>query len=198
MSNEVLSNVELYTDGSSLKNPGASGLAYVIRYWEVANGSDMPAAKTIEGSQGFRLSTNNRMEIMAAIHGLNKIISSLGSPSGFQGVTQISLSSDSEYLCNAINQRWIQKWQQNNWMTSGFRDKKPQPVKNKDLWEQIVTIQNTLQESGVALMVNHIKGHSGHEFNEQCDKMAVAASTDSSKHIVDEVYEQTMTAYNRR
>lgn len=198
MSNEVMGNIELYTDGSSLKNPGASGLAYVIRYLEIANDGDMPVAKTVEGSQGFRLSTNNRMEIMAAIHGLNKIISSLGNIPGFQGVTQINLSSDSEYLCNAINQRWIQKWQQNNWMTSGFRDKKPQPVKNKDLWEQIVTIQNTLQNAAITLVVNHVKGHSGHEFNEQCDKMAVAASTDTSKHMVDEVYEQTMTAYNRR
>lgn len=194
----MINTIELYTDGSSLKNPGASGLAYVIRYMEIANDGDMPVPKTIEGSQGFRLSTNNRMEISAAIYGLNRIINCVENDPVFQGASQINLSSDSEYLCNAINQRWIQKWQQNNWMTSGFRDKKPQPVKNKDLWEQIVSIQNALQGFGITLVVNHVKGHNGHEFNEQCDKMAVAASTDTSNHIVDEVYEQTMTAYNRR
>lgn len=190
--------IELYTDGSSLKNPGASGLAYIIRYWETSGGSDMPQSNTMEGSQGFRLSTNNRMEIMAALYGLNKIINSLQTDDNFKGATQINLSSDSEYLCNAINQHWIQKWQQNNWMTSGFRDRKPQAVKNKDLWEKIVEVQNKLQGLGVTLTVTHVKGHNGHEFNEQCDKMAVAASTDSTKHIIDDVYEQTMTAYNRR
>lgn len=190
--------IELYTDGSSLKNPGASGLAYVIRYWESDGGNDMPKASTMDGSQGFRLSTNNRMEIMAAIYGLNRIIDVVQNDQKFQGAAQINLTSDSEYLCNAINQHWIQKWQQNNWMTSGFQGRKPQAVKNKDLWEQIVGIQNTLQGLGIALTVVHVKGHSGHEFNDQCDKLAVAASTDSTKHLIDNVYEQTMTAYNRR
>lgn len=190
--------IELYTDGSSLKNPGASGLAYVVRYWENNGGSDLPVSKMIEGSQGFRLSTNNRMEVMAAIYGLNIIIKSLQSEETFRGATQINMSSDSEYLCNAINQRWIQKWQQNNWMTSGFQGRKPQAVKNKDLWEQVVNIQTALQNNGIALIVNHVKGHSGQEFNEQCDKLAVAASSDGTKHIIDEVYEQSMTAYNRR
>lgn len=190
--------IELYTDGSSLKNPGASGLAYVIRYWESKNGDDMPTPNIIEGNQGFRLSTNNRMEIMAAIHGLRKIIDTVKGNSEFQGVSQVNLASDSDYLCKAVNQGWIQKWQQNNWMTSGFQGKKPQPVKNKDLWEQIITLQSELQSLGITLLVNHINGHSGHEFNEKCDKLAVAASNDSSKHLIDEIYEQTMTAYNRR
>lgn len=190
--------IELYTDGSSLKNPGASGLAYVIRYWESKNSDDMPTPNIIEGNQGFRLSTNNRMEIMAAIHGLRKIVDMVKGNSEFQGISQVNLASDSEYLCKAVNQGWIQKWQQNNWMTSGFQGKKPQPVKNKDLWEQIITLQRELQSLGITLLINHINGHSGHEFNEKCDKLAVAASNDSSKHLIDEIYEQTMTAYNRR
>lgn len=190
--------IELYTDGSSLKNPGASGLAYIIRYWETVEGNDMPQSKTEEGNQGFRLSTNNRMEIMAAIYGLKKIMEMVDTNPSFTGASQINLSSDSEYLCNAINQKWIQKWQQNNWMTSGFQGRQPQSVKNKDLWEQVVDIQNSLQSHGIVLTVTHVKGHSGHEFNEQADKLAVAASMDGTKHLIDEVYERTMTSYNRR
>lgn len=189
--------IEVYSDGSSLKNPGASGLAYVIRYWDNVDG-EMPSATIMDGSQGFRLSTNNRMEIMGAIYGLKKTIELINTDERFKGVRQVNLASDSEYLCNAITNGWLQRWQQNNWMTSGFQGRKPQAVKNKDLWEQIVDIQATLQNLGLTLIVNHVKGHNGHEFNEQCDKLAVAASNDSSKHLIDEVYEQTMTVYNRR
>ena len=190
--------IELYTDGSSLKNPGASGLAYVIRYWDCPEDSDLPQPVIEEGSQGFRLSTNNRMEIMAAIYGLKRIIEMVQGDSKFSGCGQVNLSSDSEYLCNAINLRWIQKWQQNNWMTSGFQGRQPKDVKNKDLWEQVIALQNQMQSIGLNLTVNHVKGHNGHEFNEQADKLAVAASNNSTNHLIDEVYEKTMTVYNRR
>lgn len=189
--------IELYTDGSSLKNPGASGLSYIIRYWIDNDNNDMPEAKIIEGSQGFRLSTNNRMEIMAGIFGLNKIIECINNGT-MSGYTQINLSSDSEYFCNAVNQRWIQKWVQNNWMTSGFRGSAPKSVKNKDLWEQFIDIQEKLQNIGIALTMIHVKGHNGHEFNEQADKMAVAASNDTTNHLIDEVYEKTSNIMNRR
>lgn len=188
--------IELYTDGSSLKNPGASGLGYIIRYWETAPGNDnIPAPNIIEGSQGFRLSTNNRMELMAGIYGLDEIIKKLQDGS-FQGASQINLTSDSKYFCDAINQKWIQRWQQHNWMTSGFKGSTPQPVKNQDLWEQIISIQDRLAGLGVALVLFHIPGHNGHEFNERADKLAVAASTGNA-HIIDEMYERTTNVKNR-
>ena len=134
--------IELYTDGSCLRNPGAGGLAYIIRYWEVKGDTDLPEPKVIEGNQGFRLTTNNRMEIMAGIYGLNFIIDQINSGT-FSGATQINLTSDSEYFCNAINQKWINKWMENNWMTSGFKGSQPKPVKNKDLWEQVIEIENS-------------------------------------------------------
>ena len=190
--------IELYTDGSSLQNPGASGLAYIIRYW-VDNGDDqMPEAKIIEGNQGFRLSTNNRMEIMAGIYGLKKIIECIKTNPEFSGSTQVNLSSDSEYFCNAVNQRWIQKWVQNNWMTSGFKGSAPKSVKNKDLWEQVIEVQDTLKDLGINLTLIHIKGHNGHEFNERADKLAVEASKNSTNHLIDEVYEKTSSYMNRR
>ena len=189
--------IELYTDGSSLQNPGASGLAYIIRYWVDNMDDQMPEQKTIEGNQGFRLSTNNRMEIMAGIYGLRKIIECINNGT-INRPAQINLSSDSEYFCNAVNQRWINKWVQNNWMTSGFRGSAPKSVKNKDLWEQVIDIQNTLQNMGINLTLIHIKGHNGHEFNEKCDQLAVAASKDNTNHLIDEIYEKTTNVMNRR
>lgn len=188
--------IELYTDGSCSRNPGAGGLGYIIRYWESKNDNDLPEAKTIEGNQGFRLTTNNRMEIMAAIYGL-KTIMDLMMNGTFSGVTQINLTSDSEYLCKAINQRWINKWMENNWMTSSFKGNQPKPVKNKDLWEQVISIQEKLKEMNVNLTVTHIEGHAGHEFNERADQLATSA-TAGTNHIIDEVYEKTTLVINRR
>lgn len=188
--------IELYTDGSCLKNPGAGGLAYIIRYWEVKGDTDLPESKIIEGNQGFRLTTNNRMEIMAGIYGLNFIIDQINSGT-FSGVTQINLTSDSEYFCNAINQKWINKWMENNWMTSGFKGSQPKPVKNKDLWEQVIEIENKLKSMNITFTIAHIKGHAGHEFNEKADKLAVAAST-GTNHIIDEIYERTTNVINGR
>lgn len=184
----ITSPVELYTDGSSLRNPGASGLAYVIRYWNDKNDGSRPEAELIEGNQGFRLSTNNRMEIMAALWGLRTIIAKI-SDGTLTGTKQINLQSDSEYFCKAINQRWIAKWSQNNWMTSGFKGQKPKPVKNKDLWEQVVELQEKISNMGIVLSVSHIDGHSGHQFNERADQLAVQASNGTNL-IIDEVYEK--------
>ena len=199
--------VELYTDGSCSHNPGAGGLAYVIRYWEQSEGSEIPLLKDIEGSAGFRLTTNNRMEIMAAIYGVKRIIEEINK--GIISTQQINLSSDSEYLCNAINKNWIVRWSENNWMTSAFQGRKSQPVKNKDLWIQVLDFQKELKSKNINLVVEHVTAHldknnkdnnytDKNEYNDKCDKLAVAATADSSKHIIDEVYEKTSTVYNRR
>ena len=198
--------VELYTDGSCLKNPGPGGLAYIIRYW-VDNGTDMPEVKEIDGNQGFRLTTNNRMEIMAGIYGLKAVIDNINAGI-IQSPTQINLSTDSQYFCNAVNQGWLNRWQQNNWMTSGFRGSQPQPVKNKDLWEQVIEVQKQLRQMSINLSMSFVKGHAtdelkekkpdpNYEWNDKADKLAVAASTGLT-HIADEVYEKTTIVVNRR
>lgn len=190
--------VELYTDGSCLKNPGAGGYGYVIRYWETTGeDGDLPEAKSIENKQGYRLTTNNRMEIMASIAGVNNVIELIRSGQ-FSGVSQLNIISDSEYLCNAVNQRWIDKWQENNWMTSGWKGSQPQPVKNKDLWEQVLKYKKDLQELGVNLTLTWVKGHDNTEFNEVADKLAVSASHDSTNHLIDTMYEQNSPILNRR
>lgn len=190
----VMSSVDLYTDGSALKNGNsAGGLGYIIQYTEQGESEfDSMSTRTIEGNQGFRLTTNNRMEIMAAIYGINAIIENVQSGT-LAGINTIALYSDSAYLCNAINQKWIAKWASNNWMTSGFQGRQPTPVKNKDLWEQIIEIQDKLVNMGISLTVTHVQGHADNALNNRADQLAVAASNASSdQHIIDEAYEKSI------
>ena len=182
--------VELYTDGSSLRNPGAAGYGYIIRYYVDKDDNSMPEVKEIEGSQGYRLSTNNRMELMGAINGLRKVINKLEDGT-IQPISQINLFSDSDYLVKAISQNWATRWMANNWMTSSFNGKQATAVKNKDLWEQIIQIQEELRSKKIILAVTHVNGHSGHEFNERADKLAVAASNGPEEKKLDEEYERT-------
>ncbi|MCM1220539.1 MAG: ribonuclease HI [Lachnospiraceae bacterium] len=185
--------VEIYTDGSSIKNPGPAGIAYIIRFYEEpADDMSPPTPQIIEFNQGYRLSTNNRMEISAAIQGLSRVIYNIGDQS-FEGVNQINLYTDSDYLSNAINQGWLTRWMQNNWMTAGFRGAAPKPVKNKDLWEQVSAIQDKLKQLGINFTIHHVKGHNGDEFNERADKLAVEAST-GTNHLIDEVYEKVYSS----
>lgn len=181
--------IELYTDGSSLGNPGPSGYGYIIRHWVTPGENEMPVVKEIEGNQGYRLSTNNRMEISAGLFGLKAVIKNI--EDGVFSGNIISLTSDSTYFCDAINKRWLDKWSENNWMTSGFRGAPPMPVKNKDLWEQVIETTKKLQSMGIILTITHVLGHKGHEFNERADKLAVAASNNSAGYLVDEEFEKS-------
>ena len=184
----TLSTVELYTDGSCLRNPGMGGYGYIIRYTEDdPENPSVPKFVDIEKNQGFRYTTNNRMEIMAAIFGVRNVIDEITS-GRINGCTQINLFSDSEYLCKPINNRWINRWMDNNWMTSGFGGKSPSPIKNKDLWEQVIEIQNKTREMNISLVFNWVKGHENNEMNNRADQLAVAAST-GTNHIIDEMFE---------
>ena len=190
----ISTTIEVWTDGSSIHNPGPAGLAYIIRYFEDKEDS-MPVSKEIEFSQGFRLSTNNRMEIMAGIYALKKVLS-LVDDGTLIDARQINLSSDSEYFCKAVNQNWLGKWQANDWMTSSYQGKKSQPVKNKDLWEQIIEIQSNLKLKNITLAMTHVAGHSGIQENERCDELAVSAAN-GSEMIKDEVYEKQAADFGR-
>lgn len=187
----INSSIELFSDGSAIKNPGPASFAYIIRYYEENEMDGMPEPKEIEFSQGYRLSTNNRMEIMGILFGLKAILAKVNDGS-FAGITQINAASDSEYAVNSITKGWITKWQQNNWMTSSFGGKKPNAVKNKDLWEQVIEVQDQLKQRNITLNLTWIKGHDGHEFNERCDKLAVAAAN-SNNFIIDTEYEASQT-----
>ena len=141
-----LKTVELYTDGACSGNPGKGGYGVVLQFNQHRK----------ELSAGYRLTTNNRMEIMAVIAGL----------SALNTTCNVHLYSDSKYVIDAINEGWVYKWEANGWM----RNKKD-PAINVDLWEQLLVL---LDEHNVEL--HWVKGHAGHPENERCDRLAVAAA----------------------
>jgi ribonuclease HI len=133
--------VEVFTDGACLGNPGPGGWAALLRY------------KTVEKciSGGERETTNNRMELMAAIRALESLRRS----------STVHLTTDSQYVKQGIEQ-WLSRWIVNGWRTS---DKKP--VKNQDLWERLAAAAATHK-----IQWHWTRGHSGHAENEQVDKLA--------------------------
>lgn len=155
---DVLKKVEIYTDGACTGNPGKGGYGAVLIY----NGNEKRISK------GFRKTTNNRMELMAAIEALKLLKENC----------IVDLYSDSKYLTDAINQKWLSSWQKNGWKKA---DKKP--VLNRDLWEELLLLINKHEVTFI-----WVKGHNGNPYNEICDAMAVEAYNNSSDNI-DETYE---------
>ena len=153
--------VTIYTDGAARGNPdGPGGFGTVIHYVD-------PAGKlhTKEISGGYKRTTNNRMELMAAIAGLE----ALNRP------CEVELYSDSKYLTDAFNQHWIDNWVKNNWKRG-----KSGPVKNIDLWERLL---KAIEPHRVTFC--WVKGHAGHPENERCDTLATTAA-DGDNLLVDE------------
>lgn len=141
--------VHIYTDGSCLGNPGPGGYGIVIEYGEHQK----------ELSAGYKLTTNNRMEMLAAIKGLEAL----------KRPCDVILTTDSQYLRQGI-QTWIHNWKKNGWRTSAKK-----PVKNADLWQALdaATTRHTIRWDWV-------KGHNGHPQNERCDELARAAAESST------------------
>lgn len=141
----MMKQVEIFTDGSCLGNPGPGGYGTVLRYKQHEK----------ELSGGYFMTTNNRMELLAAIMGL----ASLKQP------CQVDLTTDSQYVRQGITQ-WIHNWKKRGWQTA---DKKP--VKNADLWQQLD--QQTQRHQ---IQWHWVKGHAGHPENERCDVLARTAA----------------------
>lgn len=153
--------VQIYTDGSARGNPdGPGGYGTVLHYTDVKG-----ELHVREYSQGYVRTTNNRMELMAAIVGLE----ALNRP------CEVELYSDSQYLVNAFNQRWIENWQKKNWKRG-----KNEPVKNVDLWKRLLAAKAPHNVKFI-----WVRGHNGHPQNERCDALATAAA-DGTGLIVDE------------
>ena len=153
--------VQIYTAGSARGNPdGPGGYGTVLHYTDVKG-----ELHVREYSQGYVRTTNNRMELMAAIVGLE----ALNRP------CEVELYSDSQYLVNAFNQRWIENWQKKNWKRG-----KNEPVKNVDLWKRLLAAKAPHNVKFI-----WVRGHNGHPQNERCDALATAAA-DGTGLIVDE------------
>jgi ribonuclease HI len=178
-----MTSIDMYSDGSSLNNPGPSGAGWVFNY----NNKDNKLV-SVRGQKGYRISTNNRMEIMAFIHGVNDILEKKNDSSDeFKDLNKITVWADSEYLTNAINKNWIEIWRKNNWITV----RNSSPVKNKDLWEVVISHIEKLKSMGITLEIFHIPGHKGHEYNEEADSLAQSAAKDHASYLIDEGYENS-------
>ena len=139
-------HITIYTDGSSLGNPGPGGYGAVLRYG--------PHQRELSG--GFRHTTNNRMEILAAIEALYALTEPC----------HVKLYTDSQYLVNAITQGWVRRWQANGWR----RNRKDMAL-NIDLWQRLLPL---LEKHTVEFV--WVKGHAGNPDNERCDSLARQAA----------------------
>ncbi len=150
MNAQPTADVELYTDGACSGNPGPGGWAFILRHR--STGSER------EASGGERDTTNNRMELMAVVRGLEALKRSC----------RVELFTDSVYVGKGLTE-WMPKWKQNGWRR---REKnKFAPVKNVDLWQRLDELIQQHQ-----LKYTRVAGHSGHPENERCDVLAVEAS----------------------
>lgn len=137
--------VIIYTDGACSGNPGPGGWAAILMYGD--------HIKEISG--GETSTTNNRMELTAAIEALRRL----------KRPCRVTLYSDSAYLVNAFEQGWLEKWQQNGWRTS-----KKEPVENRDLWQTLLELTGRHD-----VRFRKVKGHHDNPWNNRCDALAVAA-----------------------
>lgn len=134
--------VEIYTDGACAGNPGPGGYGVILKFQNI----------TRELFGGFSRTTNNRMELMAAIKGLE----ALKTP------CRVFLYSDSRYLIDSITKGWVEKWKKNGWRRNG-----KEPAKNADLWEKLLSLSTPHEITWV-----WVKGHAADQYNNRCDQLA--------------------------
>jgi ribonuclease HI len=146
--------IRLYTDGAAKGNPGPGGYGAVLEF----------GGKQKELSEGFRLTTNNRMELLAVIVGLEAI-----KKPGWD----VLVTSDSKYVVDSVTKGWLA-----GWVKKDFKGKK-----NRDLWERYLRVAKQHK-----VKFQWVKGHAGHPQNERCDQLAVSAA-ESGKLLIDEGYE---------
>lgn len=156
--------VKVYTDGAARGNPdGPGGYGTVLEYVDTKG-----QLHTREFSCGYKKTTNNRMELMAAIVGLE----ALNRP------CDVELYSDSKYVVDAFNQHWI-----DSWLKKGWKRGKNEPVKNVDLWKRLLKAKEPHNVTFI-----WVKGHDGHAQNEKCDQLATSAA--DGDNLIDDVVMQ--------
>ena len=142
----IRKKVVIYTDGACSGNPGPGGYGIIMQYNGVSR----------EFSDGFTRTTNNRMELLAAVTALQNL----------KEPCSVTIHSDSQYLINGMTKGWAESWQKNGW-----RLKSRKPAQNTDLWKKLLSLSKIHDIEFV-----WVKGHSENEFNNRCDVLAVAAS----------------------
>lgn len=152
MEYELNMKVKLFSDGSARSNPeGPGGYGVVLQYVDTKG-----QLHEREYSAGYKRTTNNRMELMAVIVGLEALTKPC----------EVEVISDSKYVTDAFNQHWIENWQMKGWRKSN-----KDAVLNVDLWKRLLTAKQPHKVS-----FTWVKGHDGHPENERCDKLATNAA----------------------
>ena len=146
-----MKQIELFTDGACSGNPGPGGWGAILRY----KGHEK------ELSGGEAETTNNRMELIAVIEGLKCL----------KEPCEVVLTSDSQYVCNAITKGWARNWKRNGWIKS---DKTK--AKNPELWDELLGLLEIHK-----VKINWVRGHNGHPENERCDRLAVEQARKNSQ-----------------
>ena len=146
-----MKKVDIYTDGACSGNPGKGGYCAILIYGKTE--------KIVSGAEND--TTNNRMELLAAISGLKAL----------KERCAVDLYSDSQYLTDAINKGWLKDWVLNGWRTSSKKE-----VKNIDLWKEIIALTEKHEVTFIK-----VKGHADNEYNNRCDKIAVSCYKDENK-----------------
>jgi ribonuclease HI len=159
-----MKQIVIYADGSCIRNPGPGGYGVVMSY----------GSHRRELSAGFRLTTNNRMEILGCIAGLVAL----------KEPCEVAIYSDSQYVVNAMSKAWASKWRTNGWLRIDESGKRRE-VLNKDLWVQMLELCEKHR-----VQFNWVRGHAGNETNERCDELARAAAVSSALGI-DFAYEKS-------
>jgi len=149
-----IKKMQIYSDGACLSNPGPGGYCAILTY----NGTE----KIISG--GDKSTTNNRMELLAAISGLEAI------KDNNVKQCEVELYTDSKYVSDGIEKGWAKNWRRNNWIKS---DKTP--ALNPELWERLLKAIERLDNNVKFIW---LKGHAGHEYNERCDEIARNVATE--------------------
>lgn len=158
--------VKIFTDGAARGNPeGPGGYGAVLQYIDSKG-----ELHEREYSAGYKKTTNNRMELMAVIIGLE----ALNRP------CEVEIISDSKYVTDAFNQHWVDGWLKRNWKGSSNN-----PVKNVDLWKRLLKAKAPHQ-----VKFTWVKGHAGHPENERCDKLATTAADGNS--LLDDVVQEVL------
>jgi len=159
--NEIIPEVNLYSDGGAEPNPGKGGFGVIMSYKGIKR----------EFSQGYELTTNNRMELMGVIYGLEKL----------KTKSVVNVFTDSRYVIDGIEKGWAERWRSKNW----YRTKNEKAI-NYDLWDRLLNLISAQQK----VTFNWIKGHAGHLENERCDELALAALNGDNLQI-DKGYQPT-------
>ena len=162
MKEQTLTQVIIYTDGGAAPNPGPGGYGAVLLHGEHRR----------ELFGGFIMTTNNRMEILAAVEALEAL----------KRPCAVTLHSDSKYLVDAVEKNWIWGWLKRGWLLSSG-----DPVKNRDLWQRFLTVYRKHK-----VTLKWVKGHAGVTHNERCDQLATDARERKRTLEVDHGYMKTL------